>query len=189
LYRRPFELAKVRYTACMEHREDAKRIHGPTKAQLDALELGREKGTNHLEGIPKSAESNEKRSASLVVWCNENPDAVEHRSSKISGELHYAWSDGCSTLNKSIRQMTKNRKWIDQVKTRDGKCLKCGSNSLLEAHHVVPLAEILELHNISSVDGAKDCDELWNIINGMTLCRECHYKEHNRKYDNRRKDI
>ena len=34
----------------------------------------------------------------------------------------------------------------------------------------------------NTLDDARDCKELWNIDNGIVLCKKCHYKIHNRKY-------
>ena len=60
MYRRPFEINKARYFVCKKHRSEALKLFGNTKKQNEALKLGREKGTNHLQGIPKSKKSKEK---------------------------------------------------------------------------------------------------------------------------------
>lgn len=182
LYRRKHELEKVRFVACMDHRAEGQKMYGQTEKQKEALKLGRTKGDNRLTGIPKSKESNRKRSESHKKWCRENPDKVQDRSSKVRGEKHYRWNGGISKLNLSIRQMTENRKWMDAVKARDKKCIFCGSVDELESDHIKPLAQILEEHQIKSRDGARECNELWDIKNGRTLCRKCHYKKDNRKY-------
>lgn len=39
MYRRPFEIKKARYFACMEHRETAKRMYPVTEKQKEALKL------------------------------------------------------------------------------------------------------------------------------------------------------
>lgn len=183
LYRRPFELAKVRYVACMNHREDAKRTFPLTDKQKEALLLGRVKGTNHLEGIPKSEESNKRRSIAHKKWCAENPDKVAARSQKTQGENHYRWNDGSSKLNLSIRLMTENRKWMDMVKERDGRCQECGSVENLESHHIVPLLQLIEEHGIKNREDARRYkDKLWDIDNGVALCDRCHCVKHGRKY-------
>lgn len=41
---------------------------------------------------------------------------------------------------------------------------------------------ILEKYNITCRDEARACSELWDLKNGITLCRKCHYKLDNRKY-------
>ena len=180
LYRRPSELAKVRWVACLEHRDEAKRLFGVTEAQKNALNLGREKGTNHLNGIPKSEESNKKRSISIKQKLEQFPEIAIERGKKIRGENHYRWNGGSSRLNVSIRRMNENRKWMDAIKARDKACVRCGSTENLESHHIVPLAELIEKFGIKNREDARNCDALWGLTNGITLCRKCHYKERGR---------
>lgn len=182
LYRRPSDLKRVRHVACMEHRGLAQSVSGLTDKQKAALTLGRPKGTNHLEGIPKSESSNLKRSRSITQWCKENPDKVAARSAKTRGENNCRWKGGTSKLNRSIRLMTEHRKWSNQVMDRDGVCMHCGSTENLEAHHVKSFAKILEDNNIQNREQARACSELWDTSNGLTLCAACHCKVHGRKY-------
>ena len=182
MYRRPHELVKVRYVACYKHREQCKKIFPITDCQKESLQLGRLKGTNHLSGIPKSKESNIKRSESHKKWCAENRNKIIDRGKKCRGENHYQWKGGISRLNISIRTMTENRNWMDAVKIRDGKCVRCGSIDELESHHKIELSKIIEIFNIKSRNDARVCNELWDIENGITLCCKCHCEEHNRKY-------
>ena len=57
--------------------------------------------------------------------------------------------------------------WSNLVKSRDNYiCQKCGSEKNLVAHHIKPWAENKDLR--------------YNIENGITLCKECHLKEHNK---------
>lgn len=182
LYRRKFELAKVRYVACMEHRVEARNRYPQTEKQKEALKLGRTKGDNHLTGIPKSEASNRKRSESHKKWAKENPEKLKARSEKTRGEKHYRWNGGISKLNLSIRRMTENRKWMDAIKARDKKCTECGSEKNLESHHIKPLKELIEKYKIKNRDDARKCKALWDLKNGKTLCRKCHYKLDNRTY-------
>ena len=55
--------------------------------------------------------------------------------------------------------------WGRAVKKRDNnKCIRCGSTSKLEAHHIK--------HKKTNPELAFD------VSNGITLCDQCHYKEH-----------
>lgn len=191
LYRRPGHLARIRYVACMADRGEAQRREGLTEKQRASLALGRQKGTNHLNGIPKSEGSKQKRSRAMKIWCTENPDALMARSKNIRGSNHYLWNGGSSSLNISIRQMTENRKWINAVKARDEKCLRCGSTYELEAHHKTPLAELIERLGIKDrADARRRAAILWDMDNGETICQRCHYDEHGRKhYEDRRSNI
>lgn len=183
LYRRPSELKTVRHVACMEHRAEAQRRDGQTEAQQLALSLGRKRGTNHLEGMPKSAESKRRRSEAMRKWAKENPAKLKARGSKIGGENHYKWNGGISSVNQAIRCMTEQRKWMSSVKERDGACVKCGSTIDIESHHIKPMAELMRELNIRCTsDALAHADKIWDIGNGMVLCRRCHCEEHGQKY-------
>lgn len=182
LYRRPYELAKTRYVACMGCRSEAQRVAGITPQQQAGLAQGRVKGTNHREGYTHREESKAKTSAAHKAWCAANPDLVAARGEKTQGANHYRWKGGVSSLNQSIRRMTENRKWMDAIKARDGKCVRCGSTDQLEAHHIKALAVLRDELGIWSRDDARThAAALWDLGNGETLCRACHYAEHGRK--------
>lgn len=153
-----------------------------TDKQLAALALGRQKGINHLSGIPKSDESKRKRSTSIKAWCAANPDKVLARGAKNSGPNNYRWNGGSSRLNTAIRRLTENRKWMDEIKARDRQCTRCGSEQGLESHHKTGLAVLIEQLGIASRDDARQhAAVLWDLDNGVTLCQPCHYDEHGRK--------
>lgn len=181
LYRRPFELAKVRHVACMEHRGAAQAISGVTPAQRAGLSLGSKKGTNYRTGYKHREESKRKASESHKAFCASNPDLVAARGAKMRGPANVNWKGGSSKLNTSIRQMTENRRWMDAIKVRDGCCTRCGSTETLESHHLIELSVLLEQLNIRSHDDARaHAAVLWDVDNGTTLCQPCHYIEHGR---------
>lgn len=173
-------MKKARYAACMEHRAEAQRVAGITDAQQAGLSHGRRKGTNWRTGYRHRAESRRKCSESNRAYWAANPEAAISRGKR--GEDHYKWNGGSTQLNQSIRTMTENRKWLDAVKDRDGKCVRCGSGKQLEAHHIIGLAELISRHGIRSRNDARECAELWNLKNGETLCARCHYHEHGRNF-------
>lgn len=182
LYRRTSEFKKSRYFACKICREFAKKKFFGTSKQLNALKLGRTKGDNHLAGIPKSKHQKQIMSIKMLNWCKNNKTKVVERGKKSRGKNHYNWKGGISKLNLSIRLMVEYRKWQQKIKHRDKKCIYCNSILELESHHIIPFSMIIEKHNIKSRDEARLCKELWNIKNGITLCKRCHYKLHGRKY-------
>lgn len=94
------------------------------------------------------------------------------------GKLSPLWRGGVSTIANLIRALPENRQWIKQCMFRDNySCLECGVQSKgnnLQVHHIKQFALILKENNIDTTEKAIVCDELWNLSNGMTLCRECH---------------
>ena len=70
--------------------------------------------------------------------------------------------------NLKRRQNSTLRHWREHVLKRDGgKCVICGSRERLEAHHIIPVF----------------CDPnrkyMYDVNNGITLCREHHQFVHN----------
>lgn len=182
LYRRPGELAKVRHVACIEHRGLAQARSGITEAQRNGLALGRVPGTNRRTGYVHREESKRKISESQKAWCAAHLDKVKERAKKTQAENHYKWNGGSSRLNSAIRSLTENRKWIEAVRERDGKCMVCGSVKNLESHHITPLADLVAENEITSRDQARECSLFWDLSNGMAVCKPCHYNIHGRTY-------
>ena len=182
LYRRPNELASFRYAACMAHRSIAQSVVGVTKAQKTGLSKGRRKGFNGRIGTKHTAATKLKTSESHKKWCAENPEKVAARNAKRRGENAYNWKGGSSRLNVTVRMLNENRKWMAAVKARDSQCNRCGSIENLEAHHIVELADLIKMHGVKSADDARNTPELWDLENGQTLCRLCHYAHHGRTY-------
>lgn len=180
LYRRPYELARVRHVACMAHRAEAQKLSGITDAQREGLSKGRAPGDNHLRGTKKSDSAKAKiRAANRAYWLANKAAAIARAK---SGPDHYAWNGGISQLNRSIRQMTEHRRWSLAVRARDGCCVRCGSVENMESHHRDELAALISRHGITNRSEARQCAALWNIENGITLCRRCHYAEHGRSH-------
>ena len=95
---------------------------------------------------------------------------------KMRGENCYNWKGGITPLNKLIRASFKYRQWISDIFTRDDfTCQICNKRGCyLEAHHIKEFNKIIAENNIKTFDDAMNCEELWNINNGMTLCFKCH---------------
>lgn len=79
-------------------------------------------------------------------------------------------------IKRSIRNSFKFRQWRSDVFTRDGfTCQECGvKGGKLEAHHILSMAAIIKEYKIQILQQAIDCEKLWDINNGQTLCIDCH---------------
>lgn len=99
------------------------------------------------------------------------PSSIYAEIEKIARENYTSKSDAArQALIKGIVEIDKSgivyasrADWSKAVKQRDNyACIKCGSDTALEAHHVTPVAK----------------GGLNTVSNGKTLCRKCHEKEH-----------
>ena len=99
---------------------------------------------------------------------------------KHSGSKNGMWKGGISSLQVVIRNIFQYRQWRSDVFTRDDFiCQRCGKKGgYLEAHHIKNFSLILRENNVKTVRQAIECRELWNINNGVTLCKKCHVKIH-----------
>lgn len=95
----------------------------------------------------------------------------------MRGDKNPSWKGGRVSLVEKIRTNFKYRLWRSDVYTRDDfTCQECGRRGgKLNAHHTPDsFAFILEINDIRTIEQAKDCEELWNINNGITYCEDCH---------------
>jgi len=136
------------------------------------------KGSNLWIGKKHSEESKKKMSESkkgkIGYWKNkERP--------KMKNENHWNWKNGRTDLRRRLMCSYKYRQWRSDVFTRDNyTCQECNLNHCyLEAHHIKEFNKIIEENNIKLLDEALNCEELWNINNGITLCNKCHNKTKN----------
>lgn len=96
----------------------------------------------------------------------------------MQGENHHNWKGGITSVNHSIRTSVKFKDWRTAVFIRDNyTCQECGKHGgWLEADHKKQFALILKENNIKTLKKALKCEELWDVNNGRTLCKECHKK-------------
>lgn len=95
----------------------------------------------------------------------------------LMGERHPNWKGGITPLRNQTRKSFEYRKWISNVLIKDDfTCQKCNQRGgKLSAHHYPKsFSEILREYNVKTLKQALDCKELWDIDNGLTLCRKCH---------------
>ena len=92
------------------------------------------------------------------------------------GKHHWNWKGGVSLLRNKLWHTLEYRQWRSDIFTRDDfTCQNCQTKGGdLEAHHIKELYKIIDEYKIKNVEQALNCEELWNLNNGTTLCRKCH---------------
>jgi len=95
-----------------------------------------------------------------------------------TGSDHPNWKGGTTKLRTNMLGMFEYRQWRSDVFQKDDfTCQECGKRGGdLEPHHIKEVAEIIREYQIKTLEDARNCAELWNINNGITLCKECHRK-------------
>ena len=97
-----------------------------------------------------------------------------------SGAKNPSWKGGITSLRRQIYNSSELKNWRHKIFERDNytccECHKVGGE--LHSHHIKSFSKILEEYKIKTIQDAIDCKELWNINNGVTLCKKCHKLTH-----------
>lgn len=149
--------------------------------KLRAISTGR---TLSIESRKKVSENNAKywKGRKITTAMRQ---AISKAQRGRDGSLSPMWRGGITPLNRRIRHLIPYIEWRIKVFKRDDyTCQNCKvRGGKLHVDHIKPFALILYQNNISNIQQAIDCNALWNIRNGRTLCIECHrktdtYKQH-----------
>lgn len=134
---------------------------------------------NVRKGIPRSEETKRKISKNRIskhiipptkgLSKANNPDKVKNGCPK---EKHWNWKGGISNKSILLRQSSEYKVWRKACYGRDQyRCQHCFChNNKLNVHHIIPFSVLLA-ENLP----------LFDINNGITLCKKCHKLEHDNK--------
>jgi hypothetical protein len=94
------------------------------------------------------------------------------RRGKYTGENSSAWKGGISP-DRSVWQRHGGNEWRELVFERDNyTCQECGQRGGdLNAHHILPYRDW------------NDSQYSLNLMNGITLCEDCHRETFGKEYD------
>jgi 5-methylcytosine-specific restriction endonuclease McrA len=135
---------------------------------------------------PQNVEERRKRREQDLITRRENEKIIrekreleqQERELKIQ-QLKEAEINKYQQLRKDIEQTPRYQRWKEEVKEKCGnKCQIDRSHvgRYAEVHHLTSFYKILKQNNITSIEKALGCRLLWDIDNGIVLCKECHDK-------------
>jgi len=142
------------------------------------------KGKKHtIETIQKMRERRKGR----LIWNKGLKGVMKPNQTSFKKGLT-PWNKGLgitASLLHKVRSCLKYRQWRSDVFTRDDfTCQDCDRRGgLIEAHHPQSFSDIMALNDVKTLAEAEACEELWNINNGITLCKKCHKKRHGKDYN------
>lgn len=89
-----------------------------------------------------------------------------------AGERNHKWKGGITPSIRRARQNADYQQWRRAVLKRDQyRCVQCGADEQLHAHHLVGFTSNPSLR--------------LSVSNGQTLCRDCHITVHARNRNGR----
>jgi len=107
------------------------------------------------------------------------------KSKNLIGSKAHTWKGGITPSQFTIRTSKKYEAWRLKVFIRDSyTCQRCHQvGGEIHAHHIkrfsVILDDIRQKFPLLSVESiAQNFKDLWNVANGITLCKVCHRNEH-----------
>lgn len=94
-----------------------------------------------------------------------------------------------NSINSRIRHLVKYDRWRKFILERDCNiCSICKQEKRwIDVHHIISVKKIIEKYNIKTVEDANNCLELWNLSNGVLICKDCHFDLHEKRRQEKQK--
>lgn len=159
-----------------------------TKKKISIYNKGKKLSVMHKERISNSLKNKYKKNTHHMLGKKLSKRTIvilkkyHTEINPLKGEHNPNWKGGITKITQQIRSMEEYNIWRKDIFKRDNyTCLSCNKfGGVIEAHHIIPFSFILLISNIKSQQYAINCELLWDINNGITLCKSCHNKIHRR---------
>ena len=115
---------------------------------------------------------------SKTFWAS--PGEIKKNKKFCSRKCYADSKEGETSLRVLIWRSKRYKNWRASVFERDNYvCQDPFCNHIektLNVHHIFTLKNIMKINNIKTKEDAEKCDKLYEINNGITLCKKCHKK-------------
>lgn len=146
-------------------------IKFPHTQEWEAKRLTAVRAASEKKEYPKGYHRPKEHTAPMLKALSEfhlkNPElsralSIANLPKDCIGEKNGNWKGGKTLASRGIRFTSGYLAWRNLVLKRDGfKCRLCGSLKKLTVHHIIPMCEYPILAILP--------------MNGVTLCKQCHY--------------
>lgn len=146
-----------------------------TKRKMSLASKGKPKSNAHRKSLSNALKGNK----NLLGFRFSIESRKKMSNSHLGKNMGYNsgnWKGGVSKIDKLCRCMPEYKKWRSDVFQRDNwTCKTCNNNGCyVTAHHIISFSNLIKKNNIINTEKARECKELWDVNNGITLCEECH---------------
>lgn len=146
--------------------------------KLSLAKLGKKRNP-HTEETKRKISNSNKGQIPWIKGVGHSEATKIKLSEMFRGKNGPNWKNGKTALCEIIRNNYKYIQWRFNVFTRDNfTCQDCGdkTGNNLQGDHIIPLSFIIDDCKITNTEDALNCEVLWDISNGRTLCVKCHRK-------------
>lgn len=175
------------------HTEDAKRRMSIARKGKKLSDETRRRMSESKKGIkigfrkPPSKEARMKMSKAQKGR-HHSLETRRKMSESSRGAKSSQWKGGLTPILERIRTSSKYKQWKQDCLIRNEfTCQKCWQmGGKLHAHHIKPFKELIKevkeyLPLMDLYDAAMIYVPLWDVENGITLCKVCHKEEHKKR--------
>ena len=114
--------------------------------------------------------------------CGKKCSAISKKGKHFSLKTEFKRKeDSDKSINSRIRNTQQYVNWRKSIFSRDNyTCQYCGNRTMkgykiiLNAHHLIGFIKLLNIYNINTIDNALNCEGLWSMDCGITVCKKCH---------------
>jgi 5-methylcytosine-specific restriction endonuclease McrA len=133
--------------------------------------------------VPKSAFKKGVKPWNTGKKCPHLSERNRLMNTQRAREEHWNWKGGISKVDRIVRRMPEYLTWRSSIFERDNwTCQTCHARGYVTVHHIKAFVLVLRENKIQSTQSARECEELWDTTNGVTLCEPCHSLTDNYKH-------
>jgi len=131
--------------------------------------------TNKEAGSHLGIKTGKKTGKENYIKKGYNPNSIPNGPWR-KGKEAPNWKGGITFLSCSIRHLLEYKLWRHKIFVRDGfACVECHKiGGRLNVHHIKSFVQTLKENHITTIGEAQMCKELWDVNNGVSLCKKCH---------------